>query len=91
MCNPEINPLCRLCGEDNETAYHFLADCPSLLTHRLNTFQTYTGLPANCSPNLILKFIKHKSLNYWLQNKDDLIPQDIIDTINGGISDDDFT
>ena len=31
-CNPEINPLYRLCGEDNETAYHFLAECPSLLT-----------------------------------------------------------
>ena len=61
-CNPEINPLCRLCGEDNETAYHFLADCPSLTTHRLDTFNTYTGLPNNCTPNLIQKFMKHKLL-----------------------------
>ena len=90
-CNPEINPLCRLCGEDNETAYHFLADCPTLISHRLQMFNTYTGLPDNCSPNLILKFMKHKILNYWLTNKDELIPQDIIDTINGDISDDDFT
>ena len=27
----------------------------------------------------------------WLSKKDELIPQDIIDTINGDISDDDFT
>ena len=35
--------------------------------------------------------MKHKTLTYWLNNKDDLIPQDIIDTANGNISDDDFT
>ena len=55
-CNPEINPMCRLCGEANETSHHFLADCPTLITHRLNTFQTYTGLPPNCSPNLCLLY-----------------------------------
>ena len=90
-CNPEINPLCRLCGEANETAYHFLADCPLLITHRLNTFNTYTGLPIHCYPNQILRFMKHKILTYWLTKKDELVPQDIIDTINGDISDDDFT
>ena len=90
-CNPEINPICRLCCEANKTAHHFLADCPALITHRLNTFQTYTGLPHDCSPNLILKFMQHKTLTYWLNNKDDLISQDIIDTVNGDISDDDFT
>ena len=31
-CNPEIHPLCRLYGEENETAYHFLVDCPFLMT-----------------------------------------------------------
>ena len=60
---------------------------------RLNTFQTYTGLrvPANCLPNLILNFMKHKTPTYCLSNKDDLDPQDIIDTINGDVSDDDCT
>ena len=83
--------FCLLCGEDNETAYHFLADCPSLMTHRINTFHTYTGLTNNCTPNIILKYMKHKTITYWLNNKDDLIPQNIIDTVNGDISDDDFT
>ena len=35
--------------------------------------------------------MKHKTLTYWLSKKDDLIPQDIVDTINGDISDDDYT
>lgn len=42
-------------------------------------------------PNLILKFMKHKTLTYRLTNKDELVPQDIIDPINGDVSDDDFT
>ena len=54
-------------------------------------FQTYKGLPNTCSPNLILKFMKHMTLTYWLSNKDEVIPQDIIDTVNGDISDNDFT
>ena len=58
---------------------------------RQNTFQTYTGVPDNCTPNFIFKFMRHKTLTYWLSNKDDLIQQDIIDTINGDISDDNFT
>ena len=60
-------------------------------TELIGTFHKYQGLPNDCSPNLILKFMAHKTLAYWLNNKDDLIPQDIIDTVNGDISDDDFT
>ena len=36
--NPTINPLCRLCGEENETFWHFVTDCPRLQTYRNNTF-----------------------------------------------------
>ena len=49
------------------------------------------GLPDNCSPNMRLKFMEHKTRCYWLSNKDDLIHQDIIDIVNGDISDDDST
>ena len=58
-----------------------------LMTHRINIFQTHTGLPDTCTPQVILKFMKYKSSI----NKDDLIPQDIIDTISSDISDDYFT
>ena len=56
-----------------------------------NIVAAFTGLPDDCSPILILKFMKHKTLTYWLNSKDNPIPPDIIDTINGDISDDDFT
>ena len=36
--NSSINPLCRLCGEENETFWHFVTDCPRLYTIRNDTF-----------------------------------------------------
>ena len=36
--NPEINPLCRLCGEENETFWHFVTECPRQKTFRDDTF-----------------------------------------------------
>ena len=36
--NPTINPLCRLCGENNETFWHFITACPRLQTYRNDTF-----------------------------------------------------
>ena len=36
--NPAINPICRLCGEDNETFWHFITNCPRLQTYRNETF-----------------------------------------------------
>ena len=36
--NPTINPLCRLCEEDNKTFWHFITECPRLHTYRNDTF-----------------------------------------------------
>ena len=36
--NPEINPLCKLCGKENETLCHFVTECPRLKTYRDKTF-----------------------------------------------------
>ena len=36
--NPTINPLCRLCGEENETFWHFVTECPRLQSYRTETF-----------------------------------------------------
>ena len=47
--NPTINPLCRLCGEDNETFWHFITDCPRLQTNRNDTFLDDLPQQDNCN------------------------------------------
>ena len=37
--DPKINPLCRLCGEENETFRHHATECPRLKTYRDEVFQ----------------------------------------------------
>ena len=32
--DPTINPICRLCGEENETFWHLATVCPRLKTYR---------------------------------------------------------
>ena len=36
--NPTINPLCRLCGEENETYWHLSTECPRVKSFREETF-----------------------------------------------------
>ena len=35
--DPDVNPLCRFCEEQNETFHHFITDCPRLRQFRLDT------------------------------------------------------
>ena len=35
--DPEVNPLCRFCEEQNETFHHFITDCPRLRQFRADT------------------------------------------------------
>ena len=43
----------------------------------------------NKQKNIILKYMKHKILSYWLNNKANLIFHDIINMVNSDISGDD--
>ena len=36
--DPTINPLCRLCGEENETFWHLATECPRLKMYREEVF-----------------------------------------------------
>ena len=36
--NPTINPLCRLCGEESETFWHFVTECPRLKSYINDTY-----------------------------------------------------
>ena len=35
--DPDVNPLCRFCEEQNETFHHFITDCPRLRQFWNNT------------------------------------------------------
>ena len=37
----DVNPLCRLCGEEDETAFHLIGECPVLYNSRAKHFQKY--------------------------------------------------
>ena len=53
--NPEINPLCRLCNEENETFWHFVTECPRLKTIRDEVFLDKLPDTDNWSANQLLQ------------------------------------
>ena len=54
--NPSINPLCRLCEEENEMFWHFVMDCPRLLSYRQDTFLDDLPQQDNWKLNNIMQF-----------------------------------
>ena len=57
LMNPGANNMCRFCNTDRETFYHFVSSCPSLLSHRVNTFLQYEGPnPEEWDPGDLLAF-----------------------------------
>ena len=39
--NQNVDPLCRLCGEEDETAFHLIGECPVLFNKRAHHFHKY--------------------------------------------------
>ena len=60
--NPTINPLCRLCGEDNETFWHFITDCPRLQTYRNDTFLDNIPKQDNWKLKQIMQFSTYPTI-----------------------------
>ena len=54
--NPTINPLCRLCGEANETFWHFITDCLRLHSYRNEIFLDQTPHQNNWKLKQIMQF-----------------------------------
>ena len=60
--NPSINPLCRLCGEDNETLWHFATECPRLQTYKNDTFLDNPPQQDNRKLNQIMQFSTYPTI-----------------------------
>ena len=69
--DPDVNPLCRLCEEENETFHHYLTDCPRLRQFRADTVGHFTS--KEWSPNQLIHFSFSPEINDYLERKDYLI------------------
>ena len=69
--DPDVNPMCRFCEEQNETFHHYSTDCPRLRQFRIDTLRDY-----NCKlwkPEQLLKFSYIPEINDYLERKDYLV------------------
>ena len=57
-----IEPLCRLCKEEEETPWHLATGCPSLMMHRRNTFYGNILYSVEWSPGQLLRFCKESRI-----------------------------
>ena len=60
--NPTINPLCRLCGEENETFWHFVTNCPRLYTYRNDIFMDKPPQQDNWQLKQIMQFSTYPTI-----------------------------
>ena len=62
--NPEIDPTCRLCLQDNETLHHLITDCEATTSLQMDIMENQIPLPdMTWSVKDINKFIQHPLLD----------------------------
>ena len=69
--DPDVNPLCRFCEEDNETFHHFITECPRLRQFRTDTIGQFSIRDWKTSQ--LLNFSSIPEINDYLERKDYLI------------------
>ena len=58
-----IDPTCRLCLEDEETAYHIISECPALWALRQKCFNTLPfEKPTDWKPHQLQSFLKSSKI-----------------------------
>jgi ribonuclease HI len=88
--DPTINPLCRMCSEENETFYHLLTDCPALELLRRETFLDQPPITDNWKPWELINFSMEEPINSWITDRDYLMEQPALDLdVNYSITDSD--
>ena len=56
--NSEIDPTCRFCMEDEETAWHVVGQCPAFWKERRDIFKTHILQEPEGSVGQVLKMLK---------------------------------
>jgi ribonuclease HI len=85
-----INPLCRLCGEENETFFHLISECPALEVERRKVFLDNYPVTDDWRVRELMDFSFVEPIHSWLTDKDHLMEQPIHEIdINYSITDSD--
>ena len=70
VINSDINPLCRLCGEANEDAFHIVCICPAFWRLRAEVFKTYKTIDTlEWSVRQVLKLVSNPQLSSLLEGE----------------------
>ena len=69
--DPDVNPLCRFCEEQNETFHHLVTDCPRLRQFRTDNIKPFDG--NSWSVAELLNFSYIPEINDYLERKDYLV------------------
>jgi len=88
--DPTINPLCRMCSEENETFHHLLTDCPALAMMRRDMFLDKPPARDNWKPRELINFSMEEPINSWITDRDYLMEQPALELdMNYSITDSD--
>ena len=58
LLNPQVDPTCRLCLEEEESAWHLIGQCPALWRQRMDIFHTHYMEAPEGSLQQLLKMTK---------------------------------
>ena len=70
----EIDSLCRICGEEDESSFHIIGKCPALWKVRADTFQELRSLrnPPIWEVPQFMKFLKMSGISELNKGEDHL-------------------
>ena len=76
--NPEIDPTCRLCEQENETLHHLMTSCEATSPLQMDIMQNKTPLPdMSWSVTEINKFIHHPTIHALMAYNTQYIAKEI--------------
>ena len=88
--DPHINPMCRMCGEENETFYHLISNCPALSNLRRDIFLDSHPVTDDWNPRELIDFSLMEPINTWITDRDYLMKQPSLELeVNYSITDSD--